>query len=178
VAELWLRSRRAAAGIPPAAHTDDEVRAWFREVVLPSRDVWVSARGSELRSMMVLDGLWVEQLYVAPEGLHQGYGSGLLQHAQSMRSRLELWAFEANTAARAFYERHGFSVTGPAVSDNEEGVPAVRYRWTRSPGLGSRARSHWRILRVLGASDPPAAVERRLLPSPSLLQLYPAARYV
>jgi hypothetical protein len=70
VAELWLRSRRAAAGIPPAAHTDDEVRAWFREVVLPSRDVWVSARGSELRSMMVLDGLWVEQLYVAPESLH------------------------------------------------------------------------------------------------------------
>jgi GNAT superfamily N-acetyltransferase len=133
VAELWLRSRRAAAGVPPAVHTDDEVRAWFKKVVLPSCDVWVSARGSELTAMMVLDGRWVEQLYVAPESLRQGYGSPLVRLAQSMRSQLELWTFETNAGARAFYERHGFSAAGPAVSDNEEGVPAIRYRWTRSP---------------------------------------------
>ena len=81
--------------------------------------------------MMVLKRDWVDQLFVAPENLRQGCGSRLLRLAQSMRRQLVLWTFEANTNARAFYETHGFSATGPAVSENEEGASAIRYRWTR-----------------------------------------------
>jgi GNAT superfamily N-acetyltransferase len=133
IAELWLGSRRAAVGVPPAAHSDDEVRAWFRDVVIPAGDVWVAHHGCVLDAMMVLAGNWVEQLYVAAESLRQGYGSRLLCKAQASRDELALWTFEANIPARAFYDRHGFKVDGPATSDNEEHTPAVRYRWSKAP---------------------------------------------
>jgi GNAT superfamily N-acetyltransferase len=129
VATLWLRSRRAAApAIPPPVHGDDEVKAWFRDVVLPKRDLWVVGPRGDPAAMMVLSRGWVEQLYVAPDRFRQGYGSKLLRFAQTRQDELSLWTFEANTQARAFYERHGFVAVGVSAV-NEEGVPAVRYRW-------------------------------------------------
>jgi GNAT superfamily N-acetyltransferase len=80
--------------------------------------------------MMVLDGEWVAQLYVAPEHVRRGHGSRLIQLAQSTRRELALWTFEANTIARAFYEAHGFRPSGPPSSDNEERAPALCYRWS------------------------------------------------
>jgi GNAT superfamily N-acetyltransferase len=130
VAELLLRSRRATPGIPPGPHSDDELRTWFREVCFRSREVWVATDGGALRAMMVIEGDWVEQLFVAPEHLRQGQGSRLLNHAQSIRDELMLWCFEANTPARAFYERHGFHSGEPASADNEELAPAIKYRWS------------------------------------------------
>jgi GNAT superfamily N-acetyltransferase len=59
--------------------------------------------------MMVLDGAWVEQLYVAPEHLRRGYGSQLVRLAQSTRSELALCTFGANVGAKAFYEAQRFS---------------------------------------------------------------------
>jgi GNAT superfamily N-acetyltransferase len=115
--------------IPPAAHSDDQVRAWFRDVVLPSKEVWVTTLGPEITAMMVLDSGWVEQLYVAPDHLRRGYGSQLVRQAQATRGELALWTFEANVDARAFYEAQGFRPTVPASSDNEERAPAICYRW-------------------------------------------------
>lgn len=131
IAELWLRSRRAAPGVPPASHTDDEVRDWFQDVVVPAGGVWVAGQAGALEAVMVLRGDWIEQLYVAPESQRQGHGSRLLSLAQSLRSELALWTFAANAHARAFYERHGFEADGPVTSDNEERAPAVCYRWTK-----------------------------------------------
>jgi GNAT superfamily N-acetyltransferase len=116
--------------IPPAVHSDDEVRAWFQDVVVPSREVWVAGDGDELTAMMVLDGEWIEQLYVAPERLREGYGSRFIRLAQSTRSELALWTFEANMSARAFYEAHGFKPSGAPSSENEERAPALCYRWS------------------------------------------------
>jgi GNAT superfamily N-acetyltransferase len=132
VADLLLRSRHATAGIPPGPFSDDEIRTWFREVAMPSsREVWVMARGDTLTAMMVLNAQWLEQLFVAPEHLRDGRGSQLLRLAQSSRSELELWVFEANAPAIAFYEKHGFRAVGPASSENQEQAQAICYRWTR-----------------------------------------------
>ncbi len=137
LAELWLRSRRASRGIPPAVHGDQEVRRWFRDVVLPLREVWVVTAGDEAVALMVLDGEWIDQLYVEPGRQRAGHGSRLVRLAQSSRERLALWTFEANVAARAFYEAHGFERAGLPSSDNEERAPALRYRWeARSPAGG------------------------------------------
>jgi GNAT superfamily N-acetyltransferase len=81
--------------------------------------------------MMVIEGNWVEQLFVAPEHLRQGHGSRLLNHAQSIRDELMLWCFEANKPARAFYERHGFHSSEPTSADNEEKTLAIQYLWSR-----------------------------------------------
>lgn len=43
IAEVWLRSRAASVpAIPPPVHTDDEVRAWFEDVVLATKEIWVA----------------------------------------------------------------------------------------------------------------------------------------
>lgn len=134
VAALWLRSRRAAApAIPPPVHRDDEVKAWFRDVVLAAGEVWVIGPRRSPVAMLALRPGWIEQLYVAPDRLRQGHGSRLVGFAQSRHPELSLWTFAANAAARAFYERHGFIAVGVSA-DNEEGVPAVRYRWAEGQG--------------------------------------------
>ena len=46
---------------------------------------------------------------------------------------LQLWAFQSNTGARRFYERHGFvEVRRTDGRDNEEGAPDVLYRYRAS----------------------------------------------
>ena len=92
----------------------------------------MTVSGLCLTALMVLDGDRVEQLYVSPEHQRQGHGSRLLTTAQATRDRLSLWTFAANKQARAFYEAHGFSVSGAPSSQNEEQTPAVLYRWSRA----------------------------------------------
>jgi len=131
IADVWLRSRAASApAIPPPIHTDDEVQGWFREVVLPNREVWVAEAGGSVIALLVLDDDWVDQLYVAPDWTSQGVGTRLLGLAQQRRpTGLQLWTFQANTGARRFYERHGFAAAAMTDGDNEEGAPDVRYEW-------------------------------------------------
>jgi GNAT superfamily N-acetyltransferase len=110
IAEVWLRSRKATVpAIPPPVHSDEEVRAWFQEVVLPNREVWVAQAGGNIIALLVLNGDWVDQLYVEPTWTGNGVGSRLLDMAKEQRpTALKLWTFQANVAARRFYERQGF----------------------------------------------------------------------
>jgi len=63
IAGVWLRSRRASApAIPLPVHDDEEVRRWFRDVVLPDRPVWVAASRRTIVGLLVLDGDEVDQL--------------------------------------------------------------------------------------------------------------------
>ena len=58
-------------------------------------------------------------------------GTRLLDVAKAERpAGLDLWAFQSNTGARRFYERHGFTAVAMTDGDNEEGAPDVRYRWS------------------------------------------------
>jgi GNAT superfamily N-acetyltransferase len=134
IAELWLRSRRASVpGIPPPIHPDEDVRTWFRDVVLPDREVWVAETDGVVVGLLVLDGDWVDQLYVEPVRINQGVGSCLLEVAKKQRpTRLRLWTFQANVGARRFYERHGFTAVETTDGDNEEKAPDVRYEWKAS----------------------------------------------
>jgi len=130
VAEVWLRSRRASHAIPPPVHTDDDVRAWFATVVLPHRETWVIDNGRVVVALIVLDGGWVDQLYVDPMHTGEGLGSRLLDLAKELRpGGLDLWTFQANDGARRFYERRGFVAVATTEGDNEEGAPDVRYHW-------------------------------------------------
>lgn len=131
IADVWLRSRRAAA-IPSPAHADDQVRAWIQDVLLPSAEVWVATATGQVVGMLALNDGCVEQLYVAPEWQRQGHGGRLIERAQALRDSLTLWTFESNLQAQRFYEAHGFARTGVVSDRNEERAPAVLYRWRRS----------------------------------------------
>jgi GNAT superfamily N-acetyltransferase len=131
IADLLLRSRRAARGIPASVHSDEEVRAWVRELLMPECDVWIATEDEQLAGMMAVQGEWIEQLYVSPTHQRRGHGTRLLQLAKATGDSLALWTFEANLAARQFYEIHGFTHEGEPSSDNEEGAPAILHRWGR-----------------------------------------------
>jgi GNAT superfamily N-acetyltransferase len=70
---------------------------------------------------------WIEQLYLRPGFTGEGIGARLLAQALARLGRpIRLWAFQANTGARRFYERHGFRTI--ALTDGagiEERCPDV-----------------------------------------------------
>ena len=133
-ADLYLRARRAAVEmIPqPPVHTDDEVRAWFATHVVRDCELWLAEDGpGMLAGILVLDGQWVDQLYVEPTLTGRGVGTELLRFAKRERpTGLRLWTFVSNTGAQRFYERHGF--TEKERTDgrrNEERAPDILYVW-------------------------------------------------
>jgi GNAT superfamily N-acetyltransferase len=131
LADLFLRSRQASVPlIPPPVHPAADVRAWFQEVVVPTKEVWLVEEAGIPVALLVLDGDWIDQLYVEPDHAGQGFGSRLLVLAKELRpAGLDLWTFQSNRGARQFYERRGFEAVGMTVGDNEEGAPDVHYRW-------------------------------------------------
>jgi GNAT superfamily N-acetyltransferase len=131
-AEVYLRARHhAIPEIPPLAHPADEVRQWMRGV-LAEQEVWLACAddGAPL-GLMVLDGDWVEQLYVDPAWTGRGLGTRLLELAKQRHpDGLQLWTFVSNVRAQRFYERNGFSVEERTDgSGNEEHAPDLRYVW-------------------------------------------------
>jgi GNAT superfamily N-acetyltransferase len=132
-AEVYLRARHAAVpSIPALVHTNDEVRRWFREVVLAERAVWVATdTEAGVVALLVLDGDWVDQLYVDPGLTGRGLGRALLDVAKRERpSGLQLWAFQSNARAVRFYERHGFvEAERTDGAANEERAPDIRLVW-------------------------------------------------
>jgi GNAT superfamily N-acetyltransferase len=100
--------------------------------MLPNAVVWVAEMAAELAGYMALKGTDVEHLYVAPRWQSCGVGSVLLSKAKELSpGRLQLYTFQRNARARAFYEARGFVAV--AFSDgagNEEEEPDVLYEWT------------------------------------------------
>jgi GNAT superfamily N-acetyltransferase len=130
VASVYLESFHGAYRFP-LAHTDDEVRDWIRDVVIPARETWAAVAAGAAVGMLVLDGAEVDQLYVAPGWTGHGIGSRLLELAKQLRpGGLALYTFQVNRGARRFYERHGFVLVDESDgSRSEERQPDVRYAW-------------------------------------------------
>ncbi len=132
IADVWLRSFHAAMPTVQRAHTDGEVRAWIRDVLIPGSEVWVAVVDLTVLGVLALSEGWQDQLYVDPDWQARGIGDRLLALAKSQQpSRLQLWTFQVNHQARRFYERREFlPVEWTDGSGNEEGEPDVRYVWS------------------------------------------------
>ena len=132
-ADLWLRAREAAVGtIPPPVHDDEDVHAWFASHVVRDAELSLAEDAeSELAGILVLDGQWLDQLYVEPTITGRGVGRKLVELAKRARpDGLQLWTFASNVGAQRFYERHGFvAIRRTDGRDNEEGAPDILYSW-------------------------------------------------
>lgn len=134
-AELYLRARRAGSttgAIPPLVHDDEDVREWMAQVVIGRLECWLAENSSgAIVGLLVLDGDWIDQLYVDPDLTGAGIGARLLAVAKRERpDGLRLRTFVSNEAAQRFYLRHGFrEVERTDGSRNEEGAPDMLYAW-------------------------------------------------
>src|SRR4029077_5471793 len=112
----------------PKLHTHEEHLAFFGERVHDS-EVYLLGRG-----FAILDGDWLNHLYVHPDEIGTGVGHALFEHAKALRpAGLQFWVFQQNERAGRFYEAHGaVAIEFTDGSGNEEKTPDVRYRWTSS----------------------------------------------
>jgi GNAT superfamily N-acetyltransferase len=135
VADVWLRSFATALPSVRQVHSDDEVRAWIRRVVIGELEAWVATADDAVVGIMALDATDIDQLYLDPQRRGQGIGDLFVAHAKSLRpSGLGLWTFQVNTPACRFYERHGFvEVARTDGSRNAEREPDIRLAWSPEP---------------------------------------------
>jgi len=136
IADVFLASFHATYDFP-LAHTDEQVREWIRDELVPAGGTWVAldADGSVVGLMAVMPGD-LDHLYVRPDLLGQGIGRRLLEVAKAESpDGLRLYTFQVNARARRFYERNGFVAEwfGDGAT-NEERQPDVRYVWRPERG--------------------------------------------
>ena len=112
--EVLLRSRYASVpAIPPFVHSDEEFKVHFVGTVMPSAEVWVAEVDDAVSGVLVLNGNWIEQLYVDPDWTNQGLGTALVERAKAERPEaLDLWTFKSNRGPNAFMNVIAF---GPSV---------------------------------------------------------------
>ena len=129
VADVFLASFHATYDFP-LAHTDDQVREWTRDVLVPS-GTWVAVDHGAVVALMLVKPGELDQLYVRPDRLGEGIGRRLLDVAKEQSpDGLFLYTFQVNDRARRFYERNGFVAEWFGDGEaNEERQPDVRYAW-------------------------------------------------
>jgi ribosomal protein S18 acetylase RimI-like enzyme len=111
-------------------HTLEDARRYFRTEVIPLCEVWVADDTGSCLGMLALQPPWIRQFAVFPEFQRRGVGTALLRKAQERSpAELRLFTFQRNRAARAFYEKHGFSAEAFGLSPAPEMEPDVEYRW-------------------------------------------------
>lgn len=65
-----------------------------------------------VKGIIRVSGDEIEKLFVEPTFQSQGIGAKLLDFAVNHLNGSQLWVLEYNTRGIAFYERHGFKLTG------------------------------------------------------------------
>jgi ribosomal protein S18 acetylase RimI-like enzyme len=131
ITALFLAARRTALPYLPELHTDAETQAFLAGVVAAG-GVTVVESGGRVVGFLALAGARVDHLYVDPTCQGRGHGSALLRAAQAAcPAGLDLWVFQRNRAAIAFYEAHGFAVVERTDgARNEEREPDARMAWS------------------------------------------------
>ena len=137
IARIHMTSRSATMlYLPPQKRSHEQVTRWVRDVLLKQCRTWVAVRNAEITGYAALDGDMLEHLYLRPDVRRQGIGTLLLDEVRRHSpDGVSLHVFQQNTDARAFYERHGFTVLDTNGGDrNMENLPDMTLRWTADSG--------------------------------------------
>ena len=130
IVAIFQSARAAALAYLPILHTDAEDRAFFGGLIATG-DVTVAVDHERVVGFIALGAASIEHLYVEPGSWRRGVGSLLVHHAQALRpAGLDLWVFQRNRAAIAFYESHAFTIAETTTgADNDERKPDARMAW-------------------------------------------------
>jgi ribosomal protein S18 acetylase RimI-like enzyme len=132
-ADLFLASRGTMPYLPPL-HSPDETRA-FVGALVDNAETWVAERNAQIVGLAVIDGGFLEHLYVHPSRFDTNTGTRLFRHVAERHPKgFQLWVFQQNVRARRFYERLGCALVRlTGGENNEEKLPDALYLW---PGAG------------------------------------------
>jgi len=135
VAEIYLSSRKRFLPYAPLAHTDEEIRCWARQILIPTDGVTLAIAHDTVIGFLAVSHDdthgWIDQLYLEPSALGSGLGSAFLELAKTqIAPPIRLYTFQENEGARRFYRRHGFrEIELTDGSSNEEKTPDVLMEW-------------------------------------------------
>ena len=141
IADVFLASFAATYRFP-LAHSDEQVRRWIPEILLPTEEVWVVTDPDEaVVALMALSSEMLGQLYVAPGWTAAGSAAALSS-----------WQSPADQTDSTFTPSR--SMPGPAASTS--GTALLRFgagtgQTTRKASrifatLGGRRRNRWRLV--------------------------------
>ncbi|MFL5804813.1 MAG: GNAT family N-acetyltransferase [Roseiflexaceae bacterium] len=132
VAAVWHRSGLAAYSYLPTwqALTIEHARTVFHEVIRAECAIWVGTLDEQIVAYLAINGSYLDRLYVDPSEWRSGWGTRFIDLAKTLSPHgLELHTHQANTAARALYEKHGFKAVAFGTSPPPESAPDVEYHW-------------------------------------------------
>jgi ribosomal protein S18 acetylase RimI-like enzyme len=128
-ADVFIAARATMAYLP-ALHSETKTRAFIGSLVKEA-ETWVAERNGEVVGLAVIDGGWLEHLYVHPSRFGTGTGTKLFRQVSAQHPKgFQLWVFQQNVAGRRFYERLGCALVRLTDGENnEEHVPDALYVW-------------------------------------------------
>lgn len=133
VAVILKTSRQSAMPYLQHSHTPEEDYAFIKDIVMQECRVVVAEEDNDILGFVAFNDDWIDHLYLLPEAQGKGVGSLLLNEELKKSDDYQLWVFQRNIAARAFYEAKGFKVIRETDGqDNDEKEPDVLYRWKRT----------------------------------------------
>ncbi|WP_421355863.1 N-acetyltransferase [Pseudocitrobacter faecalis] len=128
VLTLWLESTTFAHPFIDELYWHDSL-ALVRDVYLPAAQTWVWEENDTLLGFIsVMDNQFVGALFVAPQALHRGIGSALLNEVKQRYPMLSLEVYQKNGRAVNFYHALGFRIEDGAWQE-ETKHPTWIMRW-------------------------------------------------
>ncbi|HUD53211.1 GNAT family N-acetyltransferase [Parvibaculum sp.] len=137
LADVFMAARAAMLYLP-ALHTEEQTRAFIRDVAA-TQEIWTvtlplhgTARIAGFGTIRdELGTTWLDHLYVHPAVQNHGVGDALLDAVKTQRPQgFRLWTFQQNAGARRFYESRGLVCERLTDGrDNEEKLPDALYVW-------------------------------------------------
>ena len=132
VVGVWHRSGWAAYPYLPTWQelTLERAQFVFHTIIQAQCAIWVGVLDEQIVAYLAMNQSYLDRLYVDPSEWRKGWGTCFIRLAKHLSpSGLELHTHQANAAARALYERHGFQAVKFGISPPPESAPDVEYHW-------------------------------------------------
>jgi chorismate mutase len=134
-----LVAATSGPGHPPDTRSPQEIRAACLHLLdQPGRELWVAVRDEVQLGFVLLEGEWINLIFVHPGRAARGVGAALLDLVKGLRPRgFGLRVHQANERARAFYRRHDLvELESTDGSGHDDAEPDLQMAWLGDDPLG------------------------------------------